>query len=135
MRVKARSRVYALALISTALLLPALVQAAAAPDPWLRPAQVPYPPDNAPNAQRISLGRTLFFDPRLSGSGFLSCATCHNPGLGWSDGLPTGIGHDFKRLGRATPTVLNAAFQPLLMWDGRKPNLEAPWAPLSRQAR
>jgi cytochrome c peroxidase len=125
MRVKARSRVYALALISTALLLPALVQAAAAPDPWLRPAQVPYPPDNAPNAQRISLGRTLFFDPRLSGSGFLSCATCHNPGLGWSDGLPTGIGHDFKRLGRATPTVLNAAFQPLLMWDGRKPNLEA----------
>jgi cytochrome c peroxidase len=44
--------------------------------------------------------------------------------MGWSDGLGTGLGHDFKRLGRATPTILNAVYQPLLMWDGRKPNLE-----------
>jgi cytochrome c peroxidase len=91
----------------------------------LRPAEVPYPADNAPNAERISLGRTLFFDPRLSGSGFISCATCHNPAMAWSDGLPTGFGHDFKRLGRGTPTILNAAYQPLLMWDGRKNSLEA----------
>jgi cytochrome c peroxidase len=90
----------------------------------LRPAQVPAPPDNQPNADRILLGKTLFFDPRLSGSGFISCATCHNPAMGWSDGLATGFGHDFKRLGRATPTILNAAFQPLLMWDGRKNSLE-----------
>jgi cytochrome c peroxidase len=93
-------------------------------DPWLRPESVPAPINNAPNADRISLGRALFFDPRLSGSGVLSCASCHNPGLGWSDGLPTGFGHDFKRLGRATPTILNAVYQPLLMWDGRKPSLE-----------
>jgi cytochrome c peroxidase len=95
-----------------------------APDLWLRPSSVPFPPDNAPNAERVALGKQLFFDPRLSGSGFLSCASCHNPSLGWSDGLPTGLGHDFKRLGRATPTILNAVYQPLLMWDGRKPNLE-----------
>jgi cytochrome c peroxidase len=98
--------------------------AGAAPDPWLRPDSVPTPPDNALNADRINLGRALVFDPRLSGSGFLSCATCHNPGLGWSDGLATGFGHDFKRLGRATPTILNTVYQPLLMWDGRKPSLE-----------
>jgi cytochrome c peroxidase len=117
-----------LALIATC--LPLLAMAAqpatkATPDPWLRPAEVPFPADNAPNAERISLGRTLFFDPRLSGSGFISCATCHNPAMAWSDGLSTGFGHDFKRLGRATPTILNAAYQPLLMWDGRKNSLEA----------
>jgi cytochrome c peroxidase len=109
-------------LVSTA--LPLSAQAADA-DPWLRPAVVPHPADNAPNEARVALGKQLFFDPRLSGSGFLSCASCHNPALGWSDGLPTGLGHDFKRLGRATPTILNSVYQPLLMWDGRKPNLEA----------
>lgn len=95
-----------------------------ATDPWARPGAVPFPPNNAPTADRINLGRALFFDPRLSGSNFLSCASCHNPALGWSDGMATGIGHDFKRLGRATPTILNAVYQPILMWDGRKPNLE-----------
>lgn len=93
-------------------------------DPWLRPSAVPFPPNNAPNAHRIDLGRTLYFDPRLSSSGWISCASCHNPAMGWSDGLATGIGHDFKRLGRASPTIINAVYQPLLMWDGRKPNLE-----------
>jgi cytochrome c peroxidase len=98
--------------------------AAAAKDPWLRPAAVPFPPDNAPTATRIALGRTLFFDPRLSGSGMISCAWCHNPARSWSDGQPTAIGNDFKRLGRKTPTVLNTAYQPLQMWDGRKTSLE-----------
>lgn len=102
----------------------AAVCQAAEPDPWLRPAEVPHPPDNAPTPERVALGKQLFFDPRLSGSGFLSCASCHNPAMGWSDGLPTGLGHDFKRLGRATPTILNTVYQPLLMWDGRKSNLE-----------
>ncbi|MEY4766268.1 MAG: hypothetical protein RI907_2941 [Pseudomonadota bacterium] len=113
-----------LALVAGALLLNPTGATAQDSDPWLRPAQVPFPPDNAPTAERVALGKQLFFDPRLSGSGFLSCASCHNPAMGWSDGLATGLGHDFKRLGRATPTILNAVFQPLLMWDGRKPNLE-----------
>jgi cytochrome c peroxidase len=94
-------------------------------DPWLRPSQVPAPPDNAPTAERVALGQMLFFDPRLSGSNAMSCATCHNPARGWADGLPTAVGHGHKVLGRATPTILNTAYQPLQMWDGRKPTLEA----------
>jgi cytochrome c peroxidase len=95
-----------------------------APDTWRRPDQMPAPADNQPNALRIELGRTLFFDPRLSAKGVMSCATCHNPALGWADGLPTAVGHDMKILPRATPTIVNAAFNPLQMWDGRKTSLE-----------
>jgi cytochrome c peroxidase len=103
---------------------PVALAATSAPDPLLRPAAVPFPPDNEPNAARIELGRALFFDPRLSGSAMISCATCHNPALGWGDGQPTAVGDGAKRLGRATPTILNTAYQPLQMWDGRKNSLE-----------
>jgi len=91
---------------------------------YLRPPTVPAPADNVPNAARIELGKALFFDPRLSGSNWISCATCHNPALGWSDALPTGIGHNGKQLSRATPTILNTAYLPVLMWDGRSGSLE-----------
>ena len=91
---------------------------------FLRPAEAPAPENNRPTAQRVALGKALFFDPRLSASNWISCATCHNPALGWSDGLPTGIGHGMKTLKRATPTILNAAFNPIQMWDGRKSTLE-----------
>jgi len=74
--------------------------------------------------QKVSLGKTLFFDPRLSGSNWISCATCHNPSLGWSDGLKTGIGQGQKALKRATPTILNAAYNYVQMWDGRFRSLE-----------
>lgn len=93
-------------------------------DPYLRPERAPAPADNKVTAARVALGKALFFDPRLSGSNWISCASCHNPALGWSDGLPTGIGHDMKQLKRATPTILNAAFNPIQMWDGRKRTLE-----------
>ncbi|HJS75636.1 MAG TPA: cytochrome-c peroxidase, partial [Vicinamibacteria bacterium] len=73
---------------------------------------------------RELLGRTLFFDPRLSGSNFISCATCHNPGFSWGDGLPTAIGDEMKRLGRRTPTILNLAWAGALFWDGRSETLE-----------
>src|SRR5215208_6900703 len=58
---------------------------------WLL-GTVPQPADNVGTPERVELGRALFFDPRLSGNGTLSCATCHNPALGWSDGLKTGVG-------------------------------------------
>ena len=93
-------------------------------DPWRRPAAVPFTEGSEPNRARAVLGRTLFFDPRLSGSNMISCAWCHNPARGWTDGQATAIGHGFKRLGRATPTILNTAYNPLQMWDGRKPTLE-----------
>lgn len=82
------------------------------------------PTDNALTPARIELGKMLFFDPRLSGSQWISCASCHNPALGWSDGLPTAIGDGMKTLPRATPTIINAAFNKLQMWDGRAPTLE-----------
>jgi cytochrome c peroxidase len=85
---------------------------------------VPHPANNAPTEARVSLGKMLFFDPRLSGNNWVSCATCHNPALGWSDGLPVAIGTDMKALGRGTPTILNTAYNKILMWDGRKPTLE-----------
>jgi cytochrome c peroxidase len=92
--------------------------------PWQRPAAAPAPADNHVTAARVELGRALFFDPRLSAKGSLSCASCHNPALGWSDGLPTAVGHNMKVLARSTPTIVNAAFNPLQMWDGRKGSLE-----------
>lgn len=79
---------------------------------------------NKTNEYRVELGKTLFFDPRLSGSNWISCATCHNPSMGWSDGLPTAIGEGQKVLGRATPTIINTAYNHLQMWDGRFKSLE-----------
>jgi len=91
---------------------------------YLRPDTVPAPSDNKPTNSRIALGKSLFFDPRLSGSNWISCGTCHNPALGWSDGLPTAIGNNQKVLGRATPTILNTAYNPHQFWDGRANTLE-----------
>lgn len=54
----------------------------------------------------------------------MSCATCHNPSLGWSDGLSKAVGHNHKQLGRKTPTILNLAWTDRMMWDGRAKNLE-----------
>ena len=93
-------------------------------DPWLRPEAAPAPPENIPNDARIQLGEMLFWDPRLSRKGSMSCASCHNPALGWSDGLPTAVGFDMQILGRATPTIINTAFNTIQMWDGRKADLE-----------
>src|SRR5262245_7454327 len=84
----------------------------------------PEPADNRGTPERIELGRALFFDPRLSGNGTVSCGTCHNPALGWSDGLRTGVGINGTVLGRATPTVVNTAYNTQFMWDGRKKSLE-----------
>jgi cytochrome c peroxidase len=85
---------------------------------------VPHPIENAPNAAREELGRTLFFDPRLSKSGSMSCATCHDPGLSWGDGRARGLGDSKLDLDRRTPTILNLAWAPALFWDGRSDSLE-----------
>src|SRR5258708_232926 len=91
---------------------------------YVRPQSIPFPPDNAFTPQRELLGRTLFFDPRLSGSRSMAGATCHNPGFSWSDALPKAIGQGMKELGRKTPTILNVAWAELLFWDGRAESLE-----------
>ncbi len=82
------------------------------------------PKDNELTPERISLGKKLFFDPRLSGEKTSSCATCHNPSLGWSDGLAKGKGFKGVVLARATPTIINTAFNSIQMWDGSKKTLE-----------
>jgi cytochrome c peroxidase len=86
--------------------------------------KVPHPDENPFTAERERLGRMLFFDPRLSGSGWISCASCHNPGLSWGDGLPRAIGHGMQQLGRRTPTLLNLAWAEAFFWDGRADTLE-----------
>jgi cytochrome c peroxidase len=91
---------------------------------FVRPAGVPYPADNPYETHKVNLGQMLFFEPRLSGSKWISCASCHNPGLSWGDGLARGIGTDMKTLGRRSPTILNMAWANLVMWDGRKTSLE-----------
>jgi len=91
---------------------------------WSLANKPEYPEDNQPTSARIELGKKLFFDTRLSGSGKMSCATCHNPKLGWSDGLPTAIGHENRVLGRATPSIINTAYNSIQMWDGRHRTLE-----------
>ncbi|MBC7660629.1 MAG: c-type cytochrome [Chitinophagaceae bacterium] len=94
-------------------------------DLYKRPTQIPYPSSNTYSDARMILGRTLFFDPRLSGSNWISCATCHNPAFSWGDGLAKGIGDGMKDLSRRTPTILNLAWGELMFWDGRAESLEA----------
>jgi cytochrome c peroxidase len=91
---------------------------------WQLPSAPPHPEDNAPTASRVELGKKLFFDTRLSGDGNMSCASCHSPLYGWSDGLATAKGFKSMVLDRASPTVVNTAYNSLQMWDGRKKSLE-----------
>ena len=91
---------------------------------WLLPDTPPYPEGNKPTKARVELGKKLFFDPRVSGDGSTSCASCHSPLFGWSDGLATAKGLQGQMLGRASPTVVNTAYNSIQMWDGRKRDLE-----------
>lgn len=72
----------------------------------------------------IALGKTLFFDPRLSGSNQIACASCHIPDLSWSDGRARSVGHDMQTNKRNSPTILNTWFYKELFWDGRSKSLE-----------
>jgi cytochrome c peroxidase len=84
----------------------------------------PVPPSNPQMSDKIELGRKLYFDTRLSADNTVSCATCHDPGHGWSDAGPTSKGIRGQRGGRRAPPVSNAAYFPLQFWDGRAASLE-----------
>ena len=90
------------------------------------PDIAPYPTDNLPSAQKIALGKKLFFDKRLSVDNSVSCASCHEVSIekGGADGLTVSKGIDNQLGTRNAPTVLNAAFQRVLFWDGRAASLE-----------
>jgi cytochrome c peroxidase len=84
---------------------------------------VVHPESNPLNPAKVMLGRTLFFDPRLSASGKLACASCHEPNLGWADGRA--LSQPLRPApARNTPTIRNAAFHGSLFWDGRASSLE-----------
>lgn len=83
-----------------------------------------YPTNNPFSEAKAELGKKLFFDPRLSGSAQIACASCHEPELGWSDGRTVSFGHERKELRRNAPTILNIGHAPHLFWDGRSESLE-----------
>lgn len=91
---------------------------------WLLPAEPPAPGDNLTTPERVALGKQLFFDPRLSGTGQVTCASCHMPERGWSDGLPRSMRFMGKAMPLASPTIVNIGYNRIHMWDGRMPTLE-----------
>ncbi|MFO7262070.1 MAG: cytochrome-c peroxidase [bacterium] len=88
------------------------------------PATAEHPPDNPGTPERIDLGHKLFFEPKLSRSGVISCNTCHVVGAAGVDARPVAIGEGAREGPRNSPTVFNAAFLAAQFWDGRAPTLE-----------
>lgn len=88
------------------------------------PYGIPEIGGNAITNEKIELGKALFFDPRLSKSGLISCNTCHNVGMGGDDFQETSTGHGWQQGPRNSPTVLNAVFNLAQFWDGRAKDLK-----------
>ncbi len=85
---------------------------------------VPIPENNKPTAETIALGKKLYYDTLLSADGTVSCASCHSPEHGFTDGMATSVGFAGQHGKRSAPTVLNAAYNPVQFWDGRAATLE-----------
>jgi cytochrome c peroxidase len=83
-----------------------------------------WPRDNPYSAAKVELGRTLYFDRRLSADESVSCATCHEPGRAFTDGAPVSTGIKSQKGGRSAPTVINRAYSLAQFWDGRATTLE-----------
>ncbi|NLD13984.1 MAG: cytochrome-c peroxidase [Gammaproteobacteria bacterium] len=84
----------------------------------------PIEPAPVTDQAKVELGKQLFFDPRLSKSGFISCNSCHNLSMGGSDNLPTSIGHNWQEGPINSPTVLNSSLNLAQFWDGRAGDLQ-----------
>ena len=84
----------------------------------------PIQPAKNINLALMELGKKLYFDPRLSKSGFISCNSCHNLSMGGTDNLPTSIGHKWNQGPINAPTVLNSSFNIAQFWDGRAKDLK-----------
>ena len=89
-----------------------------------RPLMIPFPAAAAYSPQMATLGKMLFFDPRLSGAQNLACASCHNPSFGYEVPVAGAIGSANTPLARKSNTILNAAWTPVFFWDGRAKDLE-----------
>jgi cytochrome c peroxidase len=113
------------------ILLPGLLHSAGKPlfpkDPPKPPAgliPIFWPKDNHYSAEKAELGWLLYFDKRLSADNTISCATCHDPKFGFTDGEKFSKGIRGQLGGRSAPTVINRAFSEAQFWDGRAKSLE-----------
>jgi cytochrome c peroxidase len=88
------------------------------------PETAPAPADNPTTAEKVELGKMLYHDPRLSSTGTVACASCHNTMAGGEDNRPNSMGVHGKTGGRSAPTVWNSAFNKVQFWDGRAASLE-----------
>ena len=97
----------------------------------LRPASLapldppPIPPDNPMSAEKVALGKMLFFDPILSGNAGMPCSACHLPEAGWSVPAPVSIGYPGSTHWRNSQTIINSAYYGKLFWAGASKSLEA----------
>jgi len=82
------------------------------------------PRDNPLTKAKIELGKQLYFDPRLSRDNTISCASCHDPKQGWSNGAAFATGIDGQVGGRSAPTIINSGYSYFQFWDGRAIKLE-----------
>jgi cytochrome c peroxidase len=86
--------------------------------------EMKIPQDNPLTEAKISLGRQLYFDGRLSRDNTISCSSCHDPAKGWSNGEAVATGVRGQKGGRSAPTIVNAGYQELQFWDGRADHVE-----------
>ncbi|MBO0904045.1 cytochrome-c peroxidase [Jiella sonneratiae] len=92
---------------------------------YKRPLTIPFEGAARYSPQLATLGKMLFFDPRLSGAKNMNCASCHNPSFGYEAPVAGSVGAANTPLARNSPTVLNMAWVSPHFWDGRAPTLEA----------
>lgn len=83
-----------------------------------------FPKDNPYTEEKAELGKVLFFDPRLSKSGQISCANCHDPELNWGDARRVSYGEGRQQGNRNAPSLMNIAYSKVFFWDGRASTLE-----------
>jgi Cytochrome c peroxidase len=88
------------------------------------PDQAPAPADNPTTPAKVELGKMLYFDPRFSATGTVSCNSCHDVFLGGDDNRPVAMGVHGHQGSRSAPTVWNSAFNSVQFWDGRAATLE-----------
>lgn len=86
--------------------------------------ELAVPADNPVTAETVALGRKLYYDRRLSADDTIACASCHDPGKGFTDGRRFSTGFHNQQGTRNAPPVVNAAYSPLQFWDGRAATLE-----------
>jgi cytochrome c peroxidase len=107
------------------ILVVTLLGLVASPATWAAEPIQPIPAAKVKNAAMVELGKKLYFDPRLSKSGFISCNSCHNLSMGGTDNLKTSIGHNWQQGPINSPTVLNSSMNLAQFWDGRAKDLKA----------